>query len=51
MLTLKLEMKIILAVIYVNFTTTIVDDRGIEQTDGYSARPKADQLFLRFRYA
>lgn len=44
-------MKTILAVLYVNFTTTIVDDSGIEQTDGYSACPKADQLFLRFRHA
>ncbi len=37
-----------LAVIYANFTTTIADDNGIEQTDGYSARPKADQLYIRF---
>ncbi|OAQ97293.1 hypothetical protein LLEC1_00062 [Akanthomyces lecanii] len=43
------ELKTVLAVIYVNFTTTIVDDSGIEQTGGYSARPRADQLFLRFR--
>ncbi|OAA53347.1 cytochrome P450 monooxygenase [Cordyceps fumosorosea ARSEF 2679] len=42
------EMKLVLAVIYANFTTAVVDDSGIEQTDGYSARPKADQLFLRF---
>ncbi|KAM0668554.1 hypothetical protein ACQRIU_002116 [Beauveria bassiana] len=42
------EMKLVLAVIYANFTTSIVNDNGIEQTDGYSARPKADQLFLRF---
>ncbi|ATY65919.1 cytochrome P450 monooxygenase [Cordyceps militaris] len=45
------EMKLVLAVIYANFTTTVVDDGGMEQTDGYSARPKADQLFLRFRTA
>lgn len=41
-------MKVVLAVIYANFTTSIVNDDGIEQTDGYSARPKADQLHLRF---
>ncbi|KAJ4156130.1 hypothetical protein LMH87_001343 [Akanthomyces muscarius] len=43
------EMKTVISIIYVNFTTTIMDDSGIEQTDGYSARPKADRLFLRFR--
>ncbi|XWW96239.1 hypothetical protein V2A60_004212 [Cordyceps javanica] len=42
------EMKLVLAVTYAHFATSIVDDSGIEQTDGYSARPKADQLFLRF---
>lgn len=41
-------MKIVLATVYSEFTTSIADDSGIEQTDGYSARPKADQLFLRF---
>ncbi|KAJ6784092.1 hypothetical protein PWT90_06856 [Aphanocladium album] len=44
-----LEMKLVLAVIYANFTTTVVDDVGIEQTDGYSARPAADQLYLGFK--
>ncbi|KAJ3495270.1 hypothetical protein NLG97_g3511 [Lecanicillium saksenae] len=44
-----LEMKLVLAVIYANFTTTVVDDSGIEQTDGYSARPAADQLYLGFQ--
>ncbi|KFA73576.1 hypothetical protein S40288_09104 [Stachybotrys chartarum IBT 40288] len=42
------EMKYIVAAIYTNFTTHIVNDRGIEQTDGYTARPASDRLILRF---
>ncbi|KAF4983349.1 hypothetical protein FDECE_17319 [Fusarium decemcellulare] len=33
------EMKFILAFIYANFQTTVVDDEGIEQEDAYTARP------------
>ncbi|OAQ80494.1 cytochrome P450 3A12 [Purpureocillium lilacinum] len=42
------EMKFIAAVIYANFTTAVVNDSGVEQTDGYSARPVGNQLFLKF---
>ena len=31
---IKTEMKLIVAAVYSNFTTHIVDDTGIEQTDG-----------------
>ncbi len=41
-------MKLIAAAIYSNFTTHIVDDLGIEQGDGYTARPASEQLYLRF---
>ncbi|KHN96133.1 Cytochrome P450 [Metarhizium album ARSEF 1941] len=40
--------KSIVAVIYANFTTSVVDDDGMEQTDGYSSRPAAEQLYLKF---
>ena len=41
-------MKLMAAAIYSNFTTHIVDDTGIEQGDGYTGRPKSEQLYLRF---
>ncbi|KAG8417438.1 hypothetical protein J3458_004945 [Metarhizium acridum] len=40
--------KNIIAAIYTNFTTSVVDDDGMEQTDGYSSRPAGDKLYLRF---
>ncbi|KAM5354878.1 hypothetical protein ACJ41O_001524 [Fusarium nematophilum] len=42
------EMKYILAVIYANFRTTVVDDEAIEQEDAYTARPLGEHLVLRF---
>ncbi|KAJ9151132.1 Tryprostatin B 6-hydroxylase [Pleurostoma richardsiae] len=45
------EMKVIVAAIYSNFTTHIVDDKGIEQGDGYTGRPASEQLYLRFEKA
>jgi hypothetical protein len=41
-------MKYTIAAIYTNFTTSIVDDAGIEQGDGYTARPASDTLYLKF---
>ncbi|RSL54828.1 hypothetical protein CEP54_009700 [Fusarium duplospermum] len=43
------EMKVILAAIYANFKTTVVNDDGIEQEDAYTARPVGEQLVLRFQ--
>lgn len=40
--------KNIVAAIYTNFTTAVVDDAGMEQMDGYSSRPAGDKLYLRF---
>jgi hypothetical protein len=51
MLTRSLEMKYIIAAIYTNFTSHIVDDERMEQLDGYTARPASDRLFLRFEPA
>ncbi|KAH7007696.1 cytochrome P450 [Ilyonectria destructans] len=42
------EMKYMLAAIYANFKTTVVDDEGIEQEDSYTARPLGERLVLRF---
>jgi hypothetical protein len=47
LMLLRLEMKAILAAIYTNFRTEIVDASGIEQQDGYTVGPKED-LVLRF---
>lgn len=46
-LTNEPEMKYIVATIYSNYTTTIVDDTGIEQVDAYTAPPKNDKLIIR----
>ena len=41
------EMKYIVAALYSNYSTTIIDDTGIEQSDSYTAPPKGDKLLLR----
>ncbi|KAH7319776.1 cytochrome P450 monooxygenase [Stachybotrys elegans] len=43
------EMKNIVAAIYTNFTSHIVDDDGIEQVGGYSGGPVSGKLILRFQ--
>lgn len=47
MLTLCSEMKYIIAALYSNYRTTIVDDSGIGQSDSYTAPPKSDKLMVR----
>lgn len=45
-------MKLMIAAIYSNFTSHIVDDEGMEnQSDGYTGRPENERLFLRFQKA
>jgi hypothetical protein len=45
-------MKLIIAIIYSNYTSHIVDDDGVaEQGDGYASRPAKEQLYLRFERA
>ena len=41
-------LKIILASIYTNLATSIVDDEGIEQVDDLLAFPVGDKLILKF---
>lgn len=40
-----------MAAIYSNFTSYVVDDTGIEQGDGYTNRPISERLYLRFEKA
>jgi hypothetical protein len=40
-------MKYIIAAIYTNFTTTLVDDEGIEQRDLYTAPPTGGKLIVK----
>jgi hypothetical protein len=40
-------MKYIIAALYSNYSTAIVDDTGIEQTDSYTAPPKSDKLMIK----
>jgi hypothetical protein len=40
--------KLVVAAVYTNFTTSIVDDEGIEQEDNYIALPKGRKLVLQF---
>lgn len=44
----KPELKLVVAAIYTNYTTKIIDDKGMEQLDAYSAGPKGDDLILQF---
>jgi cytochrome P450 len=43
------EMKLVIAAIYSNYTSHIVDDEGIEPTDGYTGHPTSGRLWLRFQ--
>ena len=43
-----MEAKLIIAAIYTNYTTTIVDDEGIEELDAYTTRPVGEKLILKF---
>ncbi|KAI3317718.1 cytochrome P450 [Xylariaceae sp. AK1471] len=42
------DMKLTIAAIYSNYTSYIVDDTGIEQTDMYTGHPKSNSLHLRY---
>ncbi len=41
-------MKLLVAAIYTNYATSIVDDEGIEHADSYIAGPAGNKLILRF---
>ena len=43
------ELKLLAAAVYTNYTTSIIDDKGIEQEDGYLAGPVGNKLVLGFQ--
>lgn len=43
---LSKEMKLTVAAIYTNYTTSIVDDEDIEAIDAYTVKPKGEKLIL-----
>jgi len=43
-------MKLTIASLYTNFTSSIVDDEGIEQEDAYTAQPRGFKLTLNFEH-
>lgn len=42
-------MKYIVAALYSNYSTVIVDDTGIEQADAYTAPPQSDKLYIKLQ--
>ncbi|OOF97217.1 hypothetical protein ASPCADRAFT_143474 [Aspergillus carbonarius ITEM 5010] len=42
------EMKLAVAAIYTNYTTTIIDDEDIEAIDAYTVKPRGEKLVLKF---
>lgn len=48
MLTL-VEIKLVVAAVYSNYTTTIVDDNDIEAVDAYTVGPTGNKLVLKFK--
>lgn len=42
-------MKLVVAALYTNYKTEIVDAEGIEQADVFTAGPVGDKLILRFK--
>lgn len=42
-------MKFIVAALYTDFGTTVVDDEGIEQEDAYTARPVGNRLIVKIK--
>ncbi|KAF9885769.1 hypothetical protein FE257_012351 [Aspergillus nanangensis] len=45
------EIKLVVAAIYTNFKSSIVDDNDIEAIDAYTVKPKGEKLVLNFEKA
>ena len=43
-----IEIKLVMAAVYSNYTTVVVDDEGIEQDFAFIALPRGRKLMLRF---
>lgn len=41
-------MKLMLAAVYTQYTTTIIDDEGIEAIDAYTVKPQSNKLMVSF---
>lgn len=42
-------MKYILAALYSNYITSVVDDAGIKQVDSYTAPPESEKLLIKLQ--
>lgn len=42
------EIKLVMAAVYSNYTTSIVDDEGIEQDYAFISLPRGRKLMLKF---
>lgn len=42
------EIKLVMAAVYTNFTTSIIDDEGIEQEHSFISLPMGRKLMLKF---
>jgi len=45
---MRIEIKLVIAAVYTNFESFVVDDEGVEQEDGYLAGPIGNRLMVRF---
>lgn len=45
------EIKLVVAAIYTNYKTSIVNDDNIEAIDAYTVKPRGEKLVLRFESA
>ena len=43
------EIKLIVATVYTNYLTEIVDDEGIQELDAYTTRPSSGKLVIKFQ--
>lgn len=42
-------MKLLVAAVYTNYSTSVASDVGIEHIDAYVAAPQGDQIMLKFQ--
>lgn len=47
-LNLPAEIKLTVAAIYTNFTTSIIESGDMEAIDAYTVKPKGEKLVLKF---
>lgn len=42
-------MKLVIAALYTNYTTSIIDDQGMEQEDAFLGHPVGEKLLLKLK--